>query len=218
MSAAESQEELFAQVLALPYLAACKHSPNCPRGCKCYLDERDCECADIDCDACETPDIHAPWECPNFTQERLAGFATEPAVIKLIAPAHGKLIARGFCSTNEVRVDDCYDDEIYIKYDDALGMRYYAELVINLYLKTIQVDYYRDERYGCTVFEKSDRLFASVMAAREKLLADLRELAALRAENADLRAENAQLREQVEYQPGGPGYERARVHFKDIVG
>ena len=55
-----------------------------------------------------------------------------------------------------------------------------------------------------------------LIAAIDRLRKSDARIATLKQKNKALRAEIAALREQIEYQPGGPGYERAREHFDSV--
>lgn len=57
----------------------------------------------------------------------------------------------------------------------------------------------------------------NLIAAVDRLRKSDARAAELKRKNKALRAEIAQLREQIEYQPNGPGYERAKEHFDSSV-
>lgn len=199
-------KEMFNQIRALPYILACRHTKIIAPG-NCDHAGAKCKCA---------PKIirpHAPWVCPDFDEQNWKHFIAHPAVNFIITLAHERLTERGFVRTGEV---SARLNKIVIHYDDNLGGQYTAWLRINMPTLFVSIRYYIIMPGEIIKLNRNGNYYSLMhlrTCVRAKQTAMNAEIDTLRAELDTLRKENTELKLQIEYQPNGPGYERARESF-----
>lgn len=220
--------DLYSQIFKLPFIAHCPHTELKPPLVSCDQ----CDCADgidsdCDCDICaddsEFYHPHEPIRCPDMTQKDLNYIADHPAVVAMIEQEHMEL-ARRYFVRDEV---DRRKGKIIFGYSDKFGSEYAAEIIFDVVMRGTRIQYYHvtsggliKVHYGrgfdanMCARKTAYNVAAEIIAERDALRA---EVETLRAEVETLRAENAALKLQVEYQPGGAGYEAARVHFDSVI-
>lgn len=155
-------------------------------------------------------------------QKDLNYIAEQLAVVATIAQKHMYLTRRYFVRDGV----DRRKGKIIFSYSDKFGSEYAAEIIFDVAIRGDRIKYYYITSGGLTEVHYG-RGFDANMCARETAYSIAAEIIserdALRAEvqtlNASLealRAENAALKLQIEYQPNGPGYERAHEHFSSL--